>query len=82
MIPPDLLQKIRCPETRQPLAIADAETLAELNQKIGAGTVRNRAGQPIQAPVSSGLIREDKQVLYPIHNSIPALLPDQAILLK
>jgi uncharacterized protein YbaR (Trm112 family) len=68
-----------CPETRQPFQIADANLLADLNQKIKAGQVRNRAGKPVNELMDSGLLRQDRKFLYPVHKSIPVLLVDEAI---
>jgi len=79
MISPELLQILCCPESRQPLEVAAPELVAQLNARIAAGQVRNRAGQQVQDPLESGLVRADKKLLYPIRKNIPLLLIDEGI---
>jgi len=79
MISEKLLKIICCPETHQPLSIADAELIEKLNKAIKEGKVKNRAGEVIKKEIQSGLIREDKKILYPIIDGIPILLIDEAI---
>ncbi len=74
-----LLDILCCPETHQPLRRAEAELLANLNQQVGAGTLKNRSGKPVTAPLDSGLIREDGKFLYPVRNDIPVMLVGEAI---
>jgi uncharacterized protein YbaR (Trm112 family) len=82
MIPADLLDILRCPETRQPLAEAPAETLAGINARIkGEDGLRNRAGETVTEPLTAGLIRADRAVVYPVREGIPILLSEEAILL-
>ena len=78
----DLLNVLCCPETRQPLQIADAKLVDELNQKIKDGQVRNRGGKPITETMEAGLIREDGKYIYPVRNKIPVMLVDEAIPLQ
>jgi uncharacterized protein YbaR (Trm112 family) len=82
MISPELLAILCCPESHQALRFADDRTLQEINQRIGSGTLHNRAGKPIKAALTGGLIREDEALLYPIHNDLPILLVNEAIVLK
>jgi uncharacterized protein len=79
MINADLLKIMCCPETHQPLAPADPETIAKLNQKITATQLRNRRGDAVQEKIEGGLLREDGKYLYPIRNGIPIMLMDEAI---
>ena len=78
----DLLNVLCCPDTRQPLQIADAKLVGELNQKIKDGQVRNRGGKPITETMEAGFIREDGKYIYPIRNKIPVMLVDEAIPLQ
>jgi uncharacterized protein len=82
MIDPELLKILCCPETRQPLSIADAEVLERLNKSIDSGRLVNRAGRPIQERFDGGLVRQDGELFYPILQSIPILLVGEAIPLK
>jgi uncharacterized protein YbaR (Trm112 family) len=70
---------LRCPETLQPLCIADAAVLAKINTAIAAGSMRNRAGTLLQSAIEGGLLREDGAVLYPILDGIPNLIADEGI---
>ena len=52
----------------------------ELNRRIAAGQLRNRAGQTVSGPIDGALLREDGQVVYCIRQGIPVLLIEEAIL--
>lgn len=73
-----LLTILCCPETRQPLRRAPAEVLAALNERIRAGGVLTRAGQPVTEPCEDGLLREDGRGLYPVRGGLPILLMAEA----
>ena len=79
MIDPDLLKIMCCPETRQPIAVAEPALIEKLNQLIAAGQLKNRAGQPIKEKVEGLLVREDRKFAYPIRENIPIMLIDEAI---
>jgi uncharacterized protein YbaR (Trm112 family) len=79
MLNPELLKLLICPETGQPLLLADEYLLSELNLEIEQGKVCNLAGVKLNRPLEGGLVREDRQILYPILDGIPALLNDEAI---
>jgi uncharacterized protein YbaR (Trm112 family) len=75
-LPLDLLV---CPQTHEPLRIADAAHIERLNESIGRGELKNAAGQVVEKPLDGGLLRADGRLLYPIVDQIPILLPDEAI---
>ncbi len=79
MIDPELLKIMCCPETHQPIAVAEAAMVERLNQLIVAGQLKNRAGQLIKEKIDGGLVREDKKFAYPIRENIPIMLIDEAI---
>jgi len=79
MIDPDLLKIMCCPETHQPIAVAEPALIEKLNQLIAAGQLKNRAGQPIKEKIEGGLVREDRKFAYPIRENIPIMLIDEAI---
>ncbi|MCS7336886.1 MAG: hypothetical protein NZ739_01420 [Verrucomicrobiae bacterium] len=76
---PELLKILCCPETHQPVRLAEPGLIAELNRQIAAGTLRNRAGQPVAERIDGGLVRADGKFLYPIRNGIPVMLVAEAI---
>ncbi|MGN6555339.1 MAG: Trm112 family protein [Verrucomicrobiota bacterium] len=79
MIAPDLLKILCCPETHQELQFAATPLIERLNQQIASGTLRNRAGRPVQEALTGGLVRADGKILYPIRQTIPVMLADEAI---
>jgi len=79
MVDAELLKILCCPETRQPLSLADAALVQRLNEQIAANELRNRAGKPVTRKCDGGLVRKDGQFVYPICETIPVLLIDEAI---
>jgi uncharacterized protein YbaR (Trm112 family) len=79
MLDPELLKLLCCPETYQPLHLADSALLEQLNQKLLAGTLSTRGGRKISEPLAAGLVRADGQLLYPIRKQIPVLLIEEGI---
>ncbi|MDX1649009.1 MAG: Trm112 family protein [Myxococcota bacterium] len=78
-VPQDLLEILVCPETRQPVRLAEAAELERLNARIRAGEVRNRGGEKVTEPLREALIREDGRLLYPVDDGIPVMLVDESI---
>ena len=78
-VSPELLEILVCPETKQPVAMASEEVLAQLNEKVAAGTLRNRGGDAVEKPIAEGLVREDGKVLYPVDDGIPVMLIEESI---
>ncbi len=79
MIDAELLKILCCPETHQPLRVAEPALVEKLNQQIAAGGLQNRAGQPVAVNLDGGLVRADGKFLYPIRRDIPVMLVDEAI---
>jgi uncharacterized protein YbaR (Trm112 family) len=79
MLDPELLKLLCCPETYQPLHLADSALLEQLNQKVLAGALSTRGGRKISEPLAGGLVRADGQLLYPIRKQIPVLLIEEGI---
>lgn len=71
---------LRCPETEQPVALAPAELIEQLNAQIEAGTLTRVDGQPQAERLAGGLLREDGRRLYPINqDEIAVMLAEWAI---
>ncbi len=75
----ELLEILVCPETKQSLRVAEANVIADLNEKIKAGTLRNRGGDKPEKEIAEGLIREDGRVLYVVDDDIPVMLIEESI---
>jgi len=75
----DLVEILVCPETKQPVRLATAPELAGINEKIRAGTLRNRGGEPVKTELVEALIREDGRILYPVDDGIPVMLVEESV---
>jgi len=79
MLDPDLLEILVCPETKEPVHLAEDDLLGRINQAIRDGQVRTRRGEQVQEPLDAALVREDGKLLYPVRDGIPVMLVDEAI---
>jgi len=79
LIDQQLLEILRCPHDHSSLQIADARLVQRINQGISAGQIKNLGGQIIKRQLDSGLLREAGDLLYPVVDEIPVMLPDEAI---
>ena len=79
MIDHNLLEILVCPETKQPLRVADEGLLDKLNVSIASGSVRTRGGASVESALSEALVREDGTALYPVRDDIPIMLIDESI---
>jgi len=75
----DLLSILVCPDSHQPLQLADEALLDKVNRAIRAGRLTNRGGQAVSDVLEEGLVRQDAQWLYPVVDGIPVMLVDEAI---
>lgn len=82
MINPDLLEILRCPETRQRVSVATPELLAKLDARRIASELQNEGKIAVSEPVSAGLLREDGQRFFLIRNGIPVMIFDESIPLE
>lgn len=79
MVDSELLQILVCPDTKEPVSLADADLLGRVNEAINAGKLRTQAGEIVTDAVEEGLIREDGRILYPVREGIPIMLIDEGI---
>jgi len=82
MVDQELLDILVCPESRQPVRLADDALLSRLNAAIAEGGVLNRGEKLVTEPVHEGLVREDGLLLYPVRDDIPIMLIDEAVPLE
>jgi len=79
MISGKCLSTLCCPETKQGLSAADASLVKKINEKIMRHEISTRGGDGIARKIDGGLVRADRQYLYPVRGGISILLIDEAI---
>ncbi|NUQ64246.1 MAG: hypothetical protein HUU20_17390 [Pirellulales bacterium] len=79
MIEKELLEILVCPKSHEPLSVAEESLITTLNKKAAAKTLKNMAGQTVEASLEGGLVCEKERLLYPIIDGIPVMLVDEAI---
>lgn len=79
MIDEQFLSILCCPETKEDVSLASEDMIRLINERISAGTLKNRAGQPVTEPIEGGLIRSDRKYLYAIRQDIPVMIIDEGI---
>jgi uncharacterized protein YbaR (Trm112 family) len=77
-----LVEILRCPQDRSRVHVAPPEVVDAINRAIDRGAAVNQAGERLEKRIDSGLVREAGDLLYPIVDDIPVMLPDEAIDLK
>ena len=82
MIDKELLEILACPETKEPVHLADQELIDQINARIERGEVKHRGDHQVEKKIDGGLVREDGAYLYPIEDDIPIMLIDEVIPLK
>ena len=58
----ELLKLICCPSSKKQLRILNKESLANLNQAISAGLIKNNQGKILKDKIDQALITEDYEV--------------------
>lgn len=79
MVDPELLDILVCPETKEPVRMAEPELLERVNRAIRSGALKNRGGAEVVDPIEEGLVRQDGRVLYPVRDDIPVMLINESI---
>ena len=80
MIDKELLEILRCPETKAALRVLPTDTLQRLNEQIAAGGVQTAGGREIESKVEAAFITEDELRIYRLEDHIPIMLVEEAIL--
>jgi uncharacterized protein YbaR (Trm112 family) len=75
----DLLAILCCPETKQPVHLADESVVKKLNEAVAQGSLKNKGKKPVTEPLDGGLVRADNKILYPIRENIPVMLIEEGI---
>jgi uncharacterized protein YbaR (Trm112 family) len=78
----ELLAILCCPDTKQPVVVADDSLVQKINSAIDRGTLKNKAQQTITEKLDGGLVRADRKILYPVREDIPVMLIDEGIPLE
>lgn len=76
---PKMLAQLVCPETRQPLTVANDDLLAELTTARTAGSLKNHAGHMVNELFEQVLVRTDGKAAYLVVDGVPSLLSDERI---
>jgi uncharacterized protein len=71
-----------CPVTHQALELAEASLVEKVNRVIEAGKLQDQLGRIVKQPITEGLVRQDRKVLYPVRDGIPVMLADEGIALE
>jgi len=74
-----LLEILRCPQDQSPVALAESHVIVNLNHAIRQGNVLNLGGHRLRRPIDGGIVRQDGDILYPIREGIPVMLPDEGV---
>ena len=74
-----ILKLICCPSSKKQLKILNEESLANLNQAISAGLIKNNQGKILKDEIEQALITEDDELAYVVRDDIPVLLENESI---
>lgn len=80
-VDPGLLAILRCPESLQPLRMADDEIVRRLRQQARQGTLKNIRDSKVADDFEAVLVRQDGKRAYLIRDAIPVMLVDEALAL-
>ena len=75
----ELVKILACPETHQPVSMAQQELVDKLNEGIARGEVVNVGGEKVSEPMEAALVRQDGEIAYPVREGIPQMLVEEGI---
>ena len=75
----ELLSRLQCPATRQPLVMASPKLLDRVNGMVTDGRLTNRLGESITDRLDAALVDQSGTWLYSIRDGIVNMLADEAI---
>lgn len=79
LIQPALLDRLRCPLTKNALRIATDDEIASLNQSIQDRQARDHLDSLVETAIDGGLVSEAAERLFPIRNRIASLVIEESI---
>jgi uncharacterized protein YbaR (Trm112 family) len=74
-----LVQALQCPQNQSSLTLASSELVEQINRGIIEGQVVNLGGRRLERSLDAGLVRAAGDLLYPVIDAIPVMLPDEAL---
>ena len=80
-VDPELLAILRCPESLQPVRLAEEAVVQRLLQQARQGALQNLQGSKVPADFEALLVREDGKRGYLVRDGIPVMLIDEAVAL-
>ena len=80
-VDPELLAILRCPETLQPVRLADDSTVQRLRDQARQGSLQNLQGEKVASDFEALLVRQDGKRAYLVRDGIPVMLIDEAMAL-
>lgn len=80
-VDPELLAILRCPESLQPVRLADDSMVRRLQDQARQGSLQNLHGEKVAADFEALLLREDGKRAYLVRDGIPVMLIDEALAL-
>ena len=80
-VDPGLLAILRCPESLQPLRLADDSLVQRLRQQARQGALGSISGSRVAADFEALLVREDGKRAYLVRDGIPVMLIEEAVAL-
>jgi uncharacterized protein len=75
----EFLAILCCPETKQPVTMADQSLVFKLNEAVARGVLKNAGQKVVLEKMDGGLLRADCKILYPIRENIPVMLIEEGI---
>jgi uncharacterized protein YbaR (Trm112 family) len=73
------LELLRCPVTRQPVAVLPKDRLRALNAAAAAGTLHYADGRAVTGSIDAALVTEDGTRAYAVRDGIPVMLAEECI---